>query len=87
MEEEGSRARACQERRDGLDIDDEKQKAQKEDSPDLRQGEWVQSDPDGGESDGRQSRGRDEADPERRGRACDNTRKSAEKKRKAGELR
>ena len=39
------------------------------------------------ESEGRQSPGRDEADPERRGRVCDNTKKSAEKKRKAGALR
>ena len=34
----------------------------------MIQGERVQDDPDGGESDRRQSRGRDEADPERRGR-------------------
>ena len=69
-----------------MDSGDEKQEAQNEDSPDPRQGGWVQSDPDGGESDRRQSRGRDEADPERRGRVCDNTTKGAEKKRKAGEL-
>ena len=37
--------------RDGLDSADKKQEAQKEDSPDLRQGGWVQSDPGGGESD------------------------------------
>ena len=45
------------------------------------------SDPDGGESDRRQSRRRDAADPERRGRVCDAARKSTEEKRKAEELR
>ena len=74
------------ERRDGLDSRDKKPEA-KEDGPDLRQGEWVQGDPDGGESDKRQSRRCDEADPERRGRVCDDARESAEDNRKAEELR
>ena len=82
-------------------LDRSNQEKEKEDGPDLRQGGCGQSDPDGGESDGRQSRGRDEADPERRGRVRnvaqtgperrgrvrDNAWEGTEKKREAGELR
>ena len=64
-----------------MDVGDEEQEAE-EDCPDLREGERIQGDPNGGESDRRQSRGRDEADPERRGRVCDNARESVEVKRK-----
>ena len=58
-----------------------------ENDPDLRQGKRVQDDPDGSESDRRQSRRHAEADPERRGRVCDNARESAKEKRKAEKLR
>ena len=74
-----------QEGRDRLDRSD--QKKEEEDGPDLRQGGWVQSDPDGGEPSGWQCRGRDEADPEGRGRICDDAWESAEKRREAEELR
>ena len=70
-----------------MDSGDEKQEAEKENSSDLRQSGRIQGDPDGGESDGRQSRRRDETDPERRERVCDNAWESAEKKREAEELR
>ena len=81
-ESRGRRGRTGQEGRDGLDSGDEKQKAEEDDSY-LRQIGRVQNDPAGGESEGRRSRGRDEADPERRGRVCDTARESAEDKRKS----
>ena len=52
----GRRGQGGQEGRDGLDIGDEKQEAEEEDGSDLRQSGRVQGAPDGGESDGRQSR-------------------------------
>ena len=62
-------------------------KKREEDGPDLRESERVQDEPDGGEFDRRQSRRRDEADPERRERVCDTARKSAKERRKVEKLR
>ena len=51
----GRRGQAGQEGRDGLGGSQEKdQRKDSKDGPDLRQGERVQSDPDGGEFDGHQ---------------------------------